>query len=172
MAMNVFGLALGAAAMSAALWVGIDFEGNPPAVMTSGPWVEDCERVENGVRVELAGEAPDLWFDFVGLPEGVSVGFVALGAEDTPIASGLGPWVPLSRWEGVEAVSFYVLSEGEGWDEVSAVKTRETDAAEAGRTKTVAQAGEDGARVGTQGLTTHVPRVQQVPPAGSRLWNT
>ena len=154
MTMNVFGLTFGAAALSAALWVGIDFEGNPPAVMTSGPWVEDCERVENGVRVELAGEAPDLWFDFVGLPEGVSVGFVALGAEDTPIASGLGPWVPLSRWEGVEAVSFYALSEGEGWDEVSAVKTRETDATEVGRTKTVAQAGEDGARVGTQGLTT------------------
>lgn len=146
--MNVFGLTFGAAALSAALWVGIDFEGNPPAVMTSGPWVEDCERVENGVRVELAGEAPDLWFDFVGLPEGAEVGFMALGADGAALGSGLGPWVPLSQWEGVKAVSFYALSDGEGWGEVSVVRTREAGAAEDDRDAKGAHEGKGRARMG------------------------
>ncbi len=95
--MNAFGILAFAAASLGALWVGIDVGGGAAEVLAEGPWVEGCERVGETLRVKVAKDAPDLLFDFIGLPEGAEVGYEAFDAAGAPLGGGMGMWVPLSR---------------------------------------------------------------------------
>lgn len=121
--MNAFGFLAFAAASLGALWVGIDVGREPPMVLAEGPWVEGCERVGETLRVEVAEDAPDLRFDFVGLPEGAEVGYEAFDAAGAPLGGGMGMWVPLSRWEGVRTVAFYGV-DGADFSAVRRVSSR------------------------------------------------
>ena len=88
--MNAFGFLAFAAASLGALWVGIDVGREPPMVLAEGPWVEGCERVGETLRVEVAEDAPDLRFDFVGLPEGAEVAMMHSTPRGRRLAEGWG----------------------------------------------------------------------------------
>lgn len=115
-------------------------------VLAEGPWVEGCERVGETLRVEVAEDAPDLRFDFVGLPEGAEVGYEAFDAAGAPLGGGMGMWVPLSRWEGVRTVAFYGV-DGADFSAVRRVSSRVDGGQAAGGTGT--KAGLAAARAGS-----------------------
>ena len=126
--------------------MGIDVGREPPMVLAEGPWVEGCERVGETLRVEVAKDAPDLRFDFVGLPEGAEVGYEAFDAAGAPLGGGMGMWVPLSRWEGVRTVAFYGV-DGADFSAVRRVSSRVDGGQAAGGTGT--KAGLAAARAGS-----------------------
>ena len=130
--MNVFGLLGAGIALAGAVWVGVDVGTEPPGIVGAGPWVMGCERVPGGVRVEVAGDAPCLCFDFVGLGGEAALGYLVLGADGASLGAGVGTTVDFPAWAGARRVLFYSLEGDADWAGLSEVSARERDGASPG----------------------------------------
>ena len=105
---------------------------NVLGLLGAGPWVMGYERVPGGVRVEVAGDAPCLCFDFVGLGGEATLGYLVLGSDGASLGAGVGTTVDFPAWAGARRVLFYSLEGDADWAGLSEVSARERDGASPG----------------------------------------
>ena len=86
----------------------VDAVSEPPRAVTCSGRVLNCERVGDGLLLEVEG-GDDLVVDFAGLPEGAAIGYRVLSLGGTVLAEGEGPFIPLQDCPGFSAIELFPL---------------------------------------------------------------